>query len=96
MLYTEWKWSKRPGKSGFRTPCGKKIGVYSWFVKRGSQSALARWKTENLPDEFKPHQWFMIMVFDNLSNQAENSPKSNERLRRAQDRHYLMGRGRRY
>jgi hypothetical protein len=44
-------------------------------------------KIKNFPDDYKPHQWFMVMVWDNLSNWHENSPKNKPRLAAAYKRH---------
>ena len=90
MLYVEYKWNKISGRSSNR---GKKriiVGHTAWFVKLGSQSSLAIFKTKEFPEDYKPHQWFQIMLYDKLSNKAENSPASNERLRKAHDRCWQM------
>jgi hypothetical protein len=79
MLYTEYKWSK-----------GRKrviIGVKGTFV-RGSQSGLAFWKVENLTDEYNPSDWVKILVWDNLSNKVENSPRCTPQLRGAHYRNW--------
>jgi hypothetical protein len=90
MLYVEYQWNKSGGKSSNRSKKRVIVGYHTLFVKRGSQSDLAFWKIKEFPEEYKPHQWFQIMVFDNLSNIAENSPLSNERLRKAQERCWQM------
>ena len=86
MLYTEYKWSKGKWRQGRKSV---KIGVKSTFV-RGSQSGLAFWKVENLTDEYKPSDWFKILVWDNLSNKVENSPRCTPQLRAAYHRNPNM------
>ncbi len=86
MLYVEYKWANRPGRIGiFRK--SKRVGIRSKFV-RGSQPGLARWKISM--GEYKPHEFFAILSFDNLSNWTENSPQCNPRLQAAYDRHRFM------
>lgn len=88
MLYVEYKWSKSFG--GLKRK-RVRVGYTAHFV-RGSQGDLARWKIKNLTDEYSPHEFFLVLSWDNLSNLAENSPRSNARLRAAQERHpYMRG-----
>jgi hypothetical protein len=88
MLYVEYKWAKRPGRMGIFHK-SKRVGVRSKFV-RGSQPGLARWKIANLTDEYKPHEFFAILSFDNLSNWVENSPQCNPRLQAAYNKHRFI------
>lgn len=90
MLYVTHKWSKSGGMTGNCNKKRKVIGHVASFVFNGSQSNLAIWKTKFFPEQYNAHQWFQILVYDNLSNIAENSPRSNKRLRAAHARCWQM------
>lgn len=81
MLYVEYAWAKR---SGLAPRKRVRVGYRAIFVHGHSMSSFVRGKIEQFPEEHKPYQWFQIMLFDNLSNIAENSPRSTARLRWAQ------------
>ena len=82
MLYVEFKWNKlcKTGNIGKKRVS---VGHRALFIVKGAGSEFTKKKIQTFPEEYSMHQWFQILVFDNLSNIAENSPLSNKRLRQS-------------